>query len=202
MSLTAFLTKYVYIPLGGSRKGKVRTCPNIMIVFLVSGLWHGADWIYILWGALHGLLMVLDRLFSKPERRNRNTGIKWFSTFLAVNMLWLLFRSMALIQYKEFLERIFCFADIGITEGFLQSFVKPETSFLFEVLGLSGPNGVVRSLYAVILLVVSFVICLVPENNYRNLDRIGTGSMLLSAAAFSWAFLCLSSESVFVYFNF
>ena len=173
-----------------------------MIVFLVSGLWHGADWIYILWGALHGLLMVLDRLFSKPERRNRNTGIKWFSTFLAVNMLWLLFRSMALIQYKEFLERIFCFADIGITEGFLQSFVKPETAFLFEVLGLSGLNGVVRSLYAVILLVVSFVICLVPENNYRNLDRIGTGSMLLSAAAFSWAFLCLSSESVFVYFNF
>ena len=202
MSLTAFLTKYVYIPLGGSRKGKVRTCLNIMIVFLVSGLWHGADWTYILWGALHGLLMVLDRIFSKPERRNRNICVKWFGTFLAVNMLWLLFRSMALIQYKEFLERIFCFADMGISEGFLQSFVKPETAFLFEALGLSGLNGAMHSLYAVILLAVSFIICLVPENNYRNLDRIGTGSMLLSAAAFSWAFLCLSSESVFVYFNF
>ncbi len=202
MSLTAFLTKYVYIPLGGSRKGKVRTCLNIMIVFLVSGLWHGADWIYILWGALHGLLMVLDRIFSRPERRKRFTGVRWFGTFLAVNMLWLLFRSMALIQYQEFLERIFAFRDMGITEGFLQSFVQPETVMAFEAFGLSGVSGVARALYVAALLVVSFIICLVPENNYRTLDRIGTGSMLLSAAAFSWAFLCLSSESVFVYFNF
>ena len=202
MSLTAFLTKYVYIPLGGNRKGKVRTCINIMIVFLISGLWHGADWIYILWGALHGLLMVLNRVFSRPEHRYRNVGAKWLGTFLAVSMLWLLFRSMALIQYREFLERIFCFRDMGITEGLLQAFVRPEITLILEAFGLAGLNGAVRGLSAVILLAVSFVICLIPENNYRKLDRIGTGSMLLSAAAFVWAFLCLSSESVFVYFNF
>ena len=202
ISLTRFLTKYVYIPLGGNKKGKVRTCLNIMIVFLVSGLWHGADWIYILWGALHGLLMVLDRLFSKPERRDRNVGAKWLGTFLAVNLLWLLFRSMALIQYKEFLERIFCFQNMGITGDMLQRFVLPETVLIFDTLGLNGLNGAVRGLSAVIFLAASFFLCLVPENNYRKLDKISFGSMLLSAAAFIWAFLCLSSESVFVYFNF
>ena len=202
ISLTRFLTRYVYIPLGGNKKGKVRTCLNIMIVFLVSGLWHGADWIYILWGALHGLLMVLDRIFSRPERRDRNIGVKWFGTFLAVNFLWLLFRSMALIQYKEFLERIFCFRDMGITEGMLQSFVLPEAALIFDTFGLNGLNSVVRGLSAVVFLVASFLLCMIPENNYRKLDKISFGSMLLSAAAFIWAFLCLSSESVFVYFNF
>ena len=202
ISLTNFLTKYVYIPLGGNRKGQVRTCLNIMIVFLVSGLWHGADWIYILWGALHGLLMVLDRIFSRPERRGRNVGAKWLGTFLAVNFLWLLFRSEALIQYKEFLERIFCFRNMSITGGLLQEFVLPETDFIFTTLGLNGLNDAVRGLSAVIFLVASFLLCLIPENNYRKLDKITFGSMFLSAAAFIWAFLCLSSESVFLYFNF
>ena len=204
MSLTHFLTKYVYIPLGGNQKGKIRTYINIMIVFLVSGLWHGADWIYILWGALHGLLMVLDRIFNKPERQHRNVGAKWFGTFLAVSMLWLLFRSMAMIQYKEFLERIFCFQDMSITEGMLQAFVLPETTFIFETLGLTGLDRVVRGLSAGLFLAASFIICLIPENNYRNMEKnkIGIGSMLLCAAAFVWSFLCLSSESVFVYFNF
>ena len=123
-------------------------------------------------------------------------------TFLAVNFLWLLFRSMALIQFKEFLERIFCFRDMSITEGMLQGFVLPETALIFDTLGLNGLNGAVRGLSAVIFLAVSFFLCLVPENNYRKLDKISFGSMLLSAAAFIWAFLCLSSESVFVYFNF
>ena len=109
---------------------------------------------------------------------------------------------MALIQYKEFLERIFCFRDMGITEGMLQSFVLPEAALIFDTFGLNGLNSVVRGLSAVVFLVASFLLCMIPENNYRKLDKISFGSMLLSAAAFIWAFLCLSSESVFVYFNF
>ena len=202
ISLTSFLTKYVYIPLGGNKKGKVRTCINIMIVFLVSGLWHGAEWTFVLWGALHGLLMVLDRVFSKPEYRQRNAGAKWIGTMLAVSLLWLLFRSGTIEQYGALLEKILCFKKMAVTKELLQQFVLPETPFIFETLGLTGLDSTVRGLSAVIFLIGSALICLVPENNYRNSGRIGVMNMVLCAAAFTWAFLCLSSESVFVYFNF
>ena len=64
MTLTRFLTRYIYIPLGGNRKGKVRTYINVMTVFLVSGIWHGANWTFILWGVLHGGFQCINKLFS------------------------------------------------------------------------------------------------------------------------------------------
>ena len=71
MTLTRFFTEYLYIPLGGNRKGKMRTYLNIMIVFLLSGLWHGANWTFILWGGLHGAANVLTRAFrSTWEKMN------------------------------------------------------------------------------------------------------------------------------------
>ena len=69
ISLTKFFTKYVYIPLGGSRKGQVRTYLNTMLIFLISGLWHGANFTFILWGLLHGGFMVLDRIFGKAQEK-------------------------------------------------------------------------------------------------------------------------------------
>ena len=71
ITLTKFFTKYLYIPMGGSRRGKGRTYLNVMIVFLVSGLWHGANWTFVLWGALHGLLMVIERALGINKRLRR-----------------------------------------------------------------------------------------------------------------------------------
>lgn len=68
ITLNRFFTKYVYIPLGGNRSGQVRTYRNLMIVFLLSGLWHGAGWNYIVWGAMHGLLYVLTRLWQRSRQ--------------------------------------------------------------------------------------------------------------------------------------
>lgn len=65
ITLTRFYTKYLYIPLGGNRRGNMRTYINILIVFLCSGLWHGASWTFILWGGLHGCFMVFTRRFKK-----------------------------------------------------------------------------------------------------------------------------------------
>ena len=65
ITLSRFLTTYIYFPLGGSRKGMARTCVNLMIVFLLSGLWHGAGWLFLLWGLMHGAASVLYRLFRK-----------------------------------------------------------------------------------------------------------------------------------------
>ena len=72
MTLTNFLTRYIYFPLGGNRKGIVRTYINIMIVFFVSGIWHGAGWTFIIWGLLHGVASVINRLWRKAGLNCRN----------------------------------------------------------------------------------------------------------------------------------
>lgn len=82
ISLTKFFTKYVYIPLGGSRKGLFFTYLNTMIIFVISGIWHGANWTFPLWGILHGLMMVFDRIFGKLEEKIFEP-VRWAVSFSA-----------------------------------------------------------------------------------------------------------------------
>ena len=201
MSLTAFLTKYVYFPLGGSRKGQVRTYANIMIVFLVSGIWHGANWTFILWGCIHGLLQVMERLFKKWFDR-LFVVVRWGYTFLAVNILWLLFRADSVKNWIEMLRTMFSFKNMAISDGLINTFQLPESTFIFEKLSLVQANANIRGFGMLIFMVSAFLLCLVPENNYKTIGKTNTFSMVVCAIAFVWSFLCRGSESVFVYFNF
>lgn len=201
ISLTGFLTRYVYIPLGGSKKGKARTYINTMIVFVVSGIWHGANWTFVLWGVLHGLLSILDRIFDKAKK-NLNEVVKWSTTFLAVNILWLLFRSESITQWQHILIQMCSFQSTAVSDGLINSFILPETSFLFKMLHMETLNITVRGLSLLIFTIAAFLICLVPDNNYYKLKNNNWITLVLAAVAFVWGFLCLSSESVFVYFNF
>ena len=103
MSLTRFLRTYIYFPLGGSRRGTIRTYVNVMIVFLVSGIWHGANWTFILWGILHGLLNCLNRIFKKQWAKLWKP-LRWLSTFLTINFLTALFRADDLAAAKTFFK--------------------------------------------------------------------------------------------------
>lgn len=201
MSLTGFLTEYIYIPLGGSRRGKARTYLNTMLVFLVSGIWHGANYTFVLWGLLHGILSVFDRIFDKFRSRLMET-VRWLSTFLAVNVLWLLFRSDSVTQWKNILVKMCTFRNTVVSDGLIQTFNLPESKFIFNVLHLNLFNANIRGLGMLLFMVGSFLLCLVPENNYRNLSKNHVLYMIAAAAAFIWGFLCLGSESVFVYYNF
>lgn len=201
VSLTKFFTKYVYYPLGGNRKGNIRTYVNIMIVFLVSGLWHGANFTFILWGGIHGFIQVLERLFEKYFNK-MSSAVRWIYTFGAVNVLWLLFRSDSIGQWHTILYRILTFQSTEISDGMIDSFILPETTFLFNMLHINSINEQVRGLSLLIFTAAGFFICLVPENNYKMQDKRNVFNMALAAAAFVWGFLCLSSESVFVYNNF
>ena len=91
ISLTRWLTDYLYIPLGGSRCGRVRHCRNILIVFLASGLWHGANWTFVVWGALHGTALVLGTLLPARVRLPRRLGQGL--TFAFVCFAWIFFRA-------------------------------------------------------------------------------------------------------------
>lgn len=197
MSLTNFLTEYVYFPLGGSKKGRVRTYANIMIVFLISGLWHGARWTFVLWGGIHGLLQIMERIFDKTFHKLSDI-VKWGYTFLAVNLLWLLFRAETIAQWRKLLKRMFAFQNMTISEGLINSFSLPETEYLRLVFGLSCSN----SFSMLIFIISAYLICLIPHNNYQTINKISFINMFLSAVAFVWAFLCLGSEIVYIYSGF
>ena len=95
ISLTRWLTQQIYIPLGGSRCSKARTYWNIFVTFLVSGIWHGANWTFIVWGCMHGVLQIIEKAFGW-QKYEGNSGvvkaIRILVTFLLVNFTWIFFR--------------------------------------------------------------------------------------------------------------
>lgn len=118
ISLSTWFKDYLYIPLGGNRKGKIRKYLNIMIVFLTSGLWHGANWTYVVWGGLHGLYQIIGDI-SKPikdkttKKFNVKTDVtsykilKILSTFLLTCLAWIFFRADNITIALEYIARIF-----------------------------------------------------------------------------------------------
>lgn len=95
ISLTRWLTRQVYIPMGGNRCSKARNYINIMVTFLVSGIWHGANWTFIFWGAMHGVLQVIEKALGWQKYEGHNGWVKAFRmlvTFLLVNFAWVFFR--------------------------------------------------------------------------------------------------------------
>src|SRR4051794_10692423 len=91
MTLSRFLRDFLYIPLGGSRGGRLFTARNLMLTMLLGGLWHGAAWTFVLWGALHGTALVAERFFTGWERLP--APLRWLITFHVVVLAWILFRS-------------------------------------------------------------------------------------------------------------
>ena len=183
ISLTKFLTKYIYIPLGGSRKGKIFTYVNVMIVFLISGLWHGANWTFVLWGVLHGLLSCFDR-WSEPFAVKVLKPVRWFLTFAAVNILWLLFSAESISQWGRMLERMV------------------KTSGLNLLSAASLPDGMLGFMNMIMFIILTFIILLIPQNNYKTKDKLNAFYLVLASLSFIWGVLCLGNESTFVYFGF
>jgi alginate O-acetyltransferase complex protein AlgI len=100
MTLSRFLKDYVYIPLGGNKKGAVRRYVNILATMLLGGLWHGAGWNFVMWGGLHGMYLVVNHVWSNlshtPDRGVLGRILCWLLTFLAVVVAWVPFRAETL----------------------------------------------------------------------------------------------------------
>lgn len=122
MTLSSWMKNYLYIPLGGNRAGPVRAALNLWIVFLLSGLWHGAQWTYVAWGAFHGLFLSLDKLFLLGVTKRLPLRLRQFLTFSIVCLGWVLFRSENFSQALEYYgllvspgaDRLARFAEISV----------------------------------------------------------------------------------------
>ncbi|MDE7284657.1 MAG: MBOAT family protein [Lachnospiraceae bacterium] len=157
ISLSSWFRDYIYIPLGGNRKGTVRKYCNIMIVFLLSGLWHGAGWTFIIWGGLHGLYQVIGALLMPVCRKaaellnlNTHDGVHTRSlrvvriavTFLLVNFAWIIFQA----------------ENMGAVLHICERFLHPKFWELFDgtfyTLGLDRPNVALMFLGLLMLIMV------------------------------------------------
>ena len=99
ISLSTWLKDYVYIPLGGSRCSKLRNYWNIFVTFLVSGIWHGANWTFIVWGCIHGLVQIVEKMLGVQKMKGNNGLVRLVRivmTFLLVNFAWVFFRMPSL----------------------------------------------------------------------------------------------------------
>ena len=109
ISLSSFLKEYLYIPLGGNRKGKTRTYVNLMLTMLLGGFWHGAAWSYMVWGGFHGLALAIERFFSQYSGKRNSvlfTSLKTFGVFFFVSLAWLLFKLPEFNHVIEFLNAL------------------------------------------------------------------------------------------------
>lgn len=112
ISLSTWFREYIYIPLGGNRKGKFRTYINLFIVFMLTGIWHGANFTFIFWGLFYGVLLIIERLFlGKLLKKNPVKIINWIYTIFAVMIGWVYFRSNTIFQANEFVRQLFTFGD-------------------------------------------------------------------------------------------
>ena len=106
MTLSRFLRDFLYIPLGGNRKGKVRTYINLFLTMLLGGLWHGAAWTFVLWGAFHGAGLAGEHALGDRVKRVP-VWLRWFITFHLVVFGWILFRSQSLDLAGQFISQLF-----------------------------------------------------------------------------------------------
>ena len=192
MTLSRFLTNYIYFPLGGSRRGTVRTCINLMIVFLASGLWHGAGWLFLLWGLMHGLASVLYRLFRK-QYDALHPALQWLLTFGFVVVAWVFFRATSLTDA------------LAIVKSMAMMNFGPLRSEITSAFALPGGfHSGYNALYMMVWYVASLFACLGMRNTYEK--TMAFKPTLANACStvilILYCVLSLSGVSVFLYFNF
>ena len=167
MTLTAFLRENVYFPLGGSRKGRGRTYLNILVVYLVSGIWHGAGGTFILWGLLHGLAQVLERLWGK-RRDALPRWVRWAMTFLFINLAWVFFRAPDVSSALLLLKTAVTGGMGGIRLWLVNGLFRREVSALELLLPVIGPYT--AYLRVALILGIGLLAALWPRNVIRQMD--------------------------------
>ncbi len=200
MTLTRFFTKYIYIPLGGNKKGKARTYANILIVFLLSGLWHGASWNFVFWGLCHGIFMVLTRLFSDFFKK-LHPALNWLMTFSFVNIMWVFFRAETFSQATTLLSKLFSWSFWTVDYVFFEMFRSVELQKLLAFIPLERfyPPFLITSYF-----VLAFGMILGCRNSYEKFKSFQPScrNMLSTLFLLIWCVFSFAGISTFLYFNF
>ena len=201
ITLSRFLRDYIYIPLGGNRKGKLRTYANLMATFIIGGIWHGAGWTFVFWGFLHGVALVIHRIWSELGFK-MNKILAWFITFNFINITWIFFRAKEWDDALKVLKGMF-----GLSGIVLPNFLLAKLEFLSKYgvgFGVGGFIEKVGDKSTFLFILFGFILVLLFKNSTKNLEQLKFNfkTILLSAALFAFSILSLNKISEFLYFNF
>jgi alginate O-acetyltransferase complex protein AlgI len=188
MTLSRWFRDYLYIPLGGNRRGPWRTYAHLFVVFFLCGLWHGAGYTFVVWGLYHGALLAAERVYMDRVGSLPTGPLAWATTFILVSIGWVFFRSADLGQALQMLSTMFGLSHATVTYYGLGAYLTPhKLSFL----------------------ALALFFALVPFERFRfELGRHGpmagvataTGAVLIFVYAV--ALLSINSFNAFIYFRF
>lgn len=203
ITLSRFFRSCVYIPLGGNRRGSAVTCRNIMIIFLLSGIWHGAGWGFLSWGALHGCAMIVQRLCRGKISLPRWLG--WLVTFAFVNVAWVFFRAESLGQALALLGDLL--GGIAAPSRELMLALLPETvrKALVSLQWMLKEDGILLIYWLPMLILpagLALLACPEPATRLDRPFRGGGGRVVLAVICLVGSILLFSGVETFIYANF
>ena len=168
ISLSTWFRDYLYISLGGNRKGNSRTYINLIIVFFITGLWHGASWNFIVWGLFHGFFLILERIGLSKILDKLPKAISHIYTLLVVTIAWVLFRANTLYDALQYIKNMFSFKT-DMNSGILEYYITKEVVFAFilalifsfPIYKLTENKLVLKSYYPILKMILLFVIFII-----------------------------------------
>ena len=203
ITLSKFFAKYIYIPLGGSKKGDLKKYSNTMIVFLISGIWHGANWTFVVWGALNGILVVIDNIMLKYKIRIHDK-LSVVRTFIVTTLLWGLFRSDSLTQYLDILKNFLKFKFEPINIKFIEIFNELVEVRILARFGLQK----IIDFAPMIPFLLFFILCLCmvfgTKNLYETVEHFEMNHkrFAMTTIVLLMCIVSLADISQFLYFSF
>lgn len=204
MTLSRYLKNYLYIPLGGNRYSAKRTYFNLMSTFVLGGLWHGASWMFVIWGGLHGAAVVFHRVWSKFGYRLPKV-YAWLITFGFINITWIFFRANSIDDAVRIMRGMI---DVGSIIHLPVSSI-PTQNLAWLGVGADSllrwlPPGLVANFLCFCVILMAFI--LISQKNSlelmtanQNLAKLGGGLITFSISMYS---MMKSTSTVFLYFNF
>lgn len=181
VTLGRFLSQFVYFPLGGSRKGEFRTYCNLLFTFFVSGLWHGANWMMVLWGVLHGIAMMIHRAWRKIVKKEMPRWLGITVTFLFVWLVWIFFRAENMEQAMRIYSGFTDFSPEKIA-GFAEHFSFRDAMLYLVSAGI--------------------IFFLPPANSFRETFKPAPWNLIAAIVLLICSIFCFNKISPFIYFNF
>ncbi len=205
ITLSRWLRDYLYIPLGGNRCSNRRVYTNLMLTFVLGGLWHGASWMFVIWGALHGLALVTHRLWQSHGLR-LPTVVAWLVMFNFVNITWVFFRAKTMDDALRVLRGMFDFGSaLSLPISAVPTGKLAWGGWLIDALSNRLPLGLVANAPAFGCIVIAFAIITLPNSQqlmflpgYRT-AKLVSGLLLFSIGLYA---TMATTSSVFLYFNF
>ena len=199
ITLSRFLRDYIYIPLGGNQDGNFKMYSNILITFLIGGLWHGAAWTFIFWGFLHAIAIIIHRLWIITGI-SLNRVVAWFLTFNFINITWIFFRVETWEDAFKILKGMFGFSGI-VLPNMLQNYaVFSGKQVLFgEVYENFNYDNEIT-----FWLLIGLCTCLFFKNSYQVINSYQPSNKIVAfiVIIFLISIMNLDKNAEFIYFNF